>query len=79
MENVLTKTKKTSFAKKSPKSLNVLTSSDLINQHNHEHKKEGGACTVLGCGCPEFKDNGGTCWNLNSSGGTCNHLASDHS
>lgn len=80
MEKEIAKTKKTALAKKSTRGLDAKTSVGSNNhvQHNHDHKGTG-ACQVADCGCPEYKDNEGTCWNLNSAGGTCNHLASEHS
>jgi len=44
----------------------------------HNHQEGTGPCTVPGCGCSEYKDNDGNCWNLNAASGTCNHLASAH-
>jgi hypothetical protein len=52
----------------------------IINgRHSHNLKKGIGACRVAGCGCTSYQNNQGTCCNLNSAGGTCNHLQSDHS
>ena len=79
MEKELTNTKETVSTVKTTKGVDVIISVNAItNQRNHDPKKGTGACSVDGCGCPQYLDNRGTCWNINSAGGTCNHLASQH-
>jgi len=79
MEKELTKTKKTVSTVKTTMSVDVTNSvNNITTQHNHESRMGSGACMVDGCGCPEFIDSEGTCFNINSDGGTCNHLESDH-
>jgi len=80
MEKVLTRSKRTVSENKLPNDIDVITGVNYITnqKHNHDAKRGTGACTVPGCGCKQFKNSEGTCFNLNSAGGTCNHLAGDH-
>jgi hypothetical protein len=80
MEKVLTRTRKTVSENKLLIDIDVIAGVNNITNQNHDYdaKRGSGACTVPGCGCPQFKNSEGTCFNLNSSGGTCNHLASNH-
>lgn len=80
MEKVRTKTKKLVQARGLSKRVKMAKEKSSIKllQHNHGPMMGTGPCKVAGCGCPGYKGSEGTCFNLNSAGGTCNHLESDH-